>query len=322
MEMIFLGTSSGTPTKERNVSALAIKMQQHKAWCLVDCGEGTQHQLLHTPLSLKHLAAICITHVHGDHCFGLPGLLASAAMAGRTEPMTVVAPAPIQTLIQTCQQVSDTHLPYAIEFQAVESLTGPLRLAHFEVTHHALSHRVPSFAYRFAEGQVARQLNVERLLADGIPQGPLWGQVQQGQPIKGPAGESVPAERYLLPARKPRAVVVGGDNDAPELLAAAVAGVDVLIHEATYTQAVAAQVGPGPQHSSAQQVAQFAALVGLPNLILTHFSARYSSDPDASSSIFEIAEEAQAHHQGPLFLAADFDHFLLNQEHELRRLPK
>ena len=83
MEFIFLGTSSGSPTKQRNVSGRALKSSRRKSWCLVDCGEGTQHQLLHTPLALSRLSAIMITHVHGDHCFGLPGLLASAAMAAK-----------------------------------------------------------------------------------------------------------------------------------------------------------------------------------------------------------------------------------------------
>jgi len=85
MELIFLGTSSGTPTKSRNVSAVAIKKQNNKSWYLIDCGEGTQHQILRTKLSLLHLNTICITHIHGDHCYGLPGLFASASMDTRKD---------------------------------------------------------------------------------------------------------------------------------------------------------------------------------------------------------------------------------------------
>ena len=99
MEITFLGTSSGVPTKNRNVSGLAIKKQDSKSWFLVDCGEGTQQQLLQTKLSLKYLTAICITHVHGDHCYGMPGLLATTAMSGRTEPITIIAPEGIITHI-------------------------------------------------------------------------------------------------------------------------------------------------------------------------------------------------------------------------------
>ncbi|WP_089730915.1 MBL fold metallo-hydrolase [Modicisalibacter muralis] len=94
MEIIFLGTSAGVPTQARNVSATAVKKRNAKGWYLVDCGEGTQQRVLHTKLSLNRLEAILITHTHGDHCYGLPGLLASASMAGRERSLTIAAPRP------------------------------------------------------------------------------------------------------------------------------------------------------------------------------------------------------------------------------------
>src|SRR3569623_71903 len=99
MELIFLGTSSGTPTRTRNVSAAAIRRGNSKEWYLVDCGEGTQHRILQTHLSLNRLRAIFITHVHGDHSYRLPGLLASAAMSGRQDEQLLVAPRPIAHMI-------------------------------------------------------------------------------------------------------------------------------------------------------------------------------------------------------------------------------
>ncbi len=92
MNLLFLGTSAGVPTKTRNVSGVALHESKGKGWYLVDCGEGTQHQVLHTKLTFHSLKAILITHVHGDHCYGLPGILASAAMGGRTAPLPLVAP--------------------------------------------------------------------------------------------------------------------------------------------------------------------------------------------------------------------------------------
>jgi len=129
MEIVFLGTSSGVPTKTRNVSATVVKRQDKKAWFLVDCGEGTQHQILHTKLALNHLSAIFITHVHGDHCFGLPGLLASASMSGRTEPITVIAPTEIKSFILSSQKVSDTFLTFELtKFQKSHCHTECLRM--------------------------------------------------------------------------------------------------------------------------------------------------------------------------------------------------
>jgi ribonuclease Z len=90
MEFTFLGTSSGTPTKSRNVSGLALSAKMSKPWYLVDCGEGTQHQILRTRYYLNNLKVIFITHIHGDHCYGLPGILAGASMAGRTAPLTII----------------------------------------------------------------------------------------------------------------------------------------------------------------------------------------------------------------------------------------
>ncbi|HEY4542163.1 MAG TPA: MBL fold metallo-hydrolase, partial [Noviherbaspirillum sp.] len=100
MEIQFLGTSAGTPTKTRNVSALAIRSLDSRSWYLVDCGEGTQHRILHTRLSLRSLGAIFITHVHGDHCYGLPGLLASAGMHKRTDELSIIGPLAIQGFIK------------------------------------------------------------------------------------------------------------------------------------------------------------------------------------------------------------------------------
>ena len=190
MELIFLGTSSGTPSKTRNVSACAIRMSNKKQWHLVDCGEGTQHQILHTNLALKHLRALFITHVHGDHCYGLPGLLANASLSGRTEPLIIVAPKPIHNMLSTIQVATQLKLTFDIEFIDVNELHRPIETKEFFVEVIELSHRVPSFAFAFIEKNIKPSLNVDKLIKQAIPSGPAWGRTSatiSGNPTAAPA---------------------------------------------------------------------------------------------------------------------------------------
>ncbi|AEY01908.1 beta-lactamase superfamily hydrolase [Oceanimonas sp. GK1] len=319
MELIFLGTSSGTPTKTRSLSALALRRHKTKSWLLVDCGEGTQHRLLQAPLSLHWLQAVCITHLHGDHCYGLPGLLASAGLNGRTAPLTIVGPAGLQAWIEQTAAISQLQLNFELRFADVNSLISrPLALEGFDITATALSHRVPSFAYGFTETHLAGRLDTHRLLADGVPAGPLWGKLHRGETVTLNDGRVLAGRDYQLSPPRPRKVVIGGDNDNPGLLAQAVQGADVLVHEATYTLEVANKVGPEPQHSSAAAVAQFAEQAGLPNLVLTHFSPRYR-DAGSGLTVASLEREARAHYSGRLWMAEDLAMYRLSREGVLSR---
>lgn len=310
MDLIFLGTSSGVPTKQRNVSGVALTEPQGRGWFLIDCGEGTQHQLLHTRLSAAQLKAILITHVHGDHCYGLPGLLASAAMSGRQAPLTIIAPAGIAEWLEAVQAHTALALPYALDFVATETL-DEITIGAYRIQSTPLSHRVPSYAYQFTEHAVEGQLKVQALKAAGIPAGPLWGQLQRGHDVQ-LNGQTYCSADYVDAQRAPRQVVIAGDNDTPSLLTEACRHAQLLIHEATYTQDIAQKVGD-VGHSDAARVAQFAEQQGLPALILTHFSPRYHLDPRHSPSLSELEAEAGAAYTGTLKLAQDFDHYHLDK---------
>lgn len=312
MDLLFLGTSAGVPTKARNVSATAVIEASGNHWYLVDCGEGAQHQLLHTPLSIRDLQAIFITHVHGDHCFGLPGLLASASMSGRTQPLDIVLPAALHDWVRLGLAASDTFLSFELRLLALEDLSE-WHNQSLQVTAVQLSHRVPSVGFVFTERNPAPRLDIPRLDAEGIPRGPLWGDLAKGLAVQH-GGQLLNGNDYLRPSRPPRRVIVCGDNDNPELLAEAAKGADVLVHEATFTQAVVERTGVTFGHSTAAAVARFAEAAGVRNLVLTHFSARYQGDPRRSPSINDVRAEALAHYSGQLLLAQDLQRYHIGRD--------
>jgi ribonuclease Z len=314
MEIQFLGTSSGTPTKTRNVSALALRSLSSGHWHLVDCGEGTQYRILHTTLSLMNLRAIFITHIHGDHCYGLPGLLASAGMLNRTEPLFIAGPPTVGQFVECVLHTSQLGLPYPIRFVNVEEALDMDLLPDFHVRATALSHRVPSFGYSFTEKAVENKLDVEKLRLAGVAAGPQWGQIQQGIDAVLPDGRLLAARDYLLAPRRPRKIIIGGDNDTPALLADEARAAQVLVHESTYTEEVLLRMGPGPQHSSALRVAQFASDAGIPNLVLTHFSPRYEQQEQGKLSLAALEDEARAVYSGRLFLANDLERYVLDKQ--------
>ena len=344
LQLTFLGTSAGLPTKHRNVTGLAVECVNHclagdkqsskhkRPWVLVDCGEGTQHQLLHTKLSLHQLTAICITHVHGDHCYGLPGLLESMAMAGRKTELTIIAPFAISKLLDTLSITTELYFPFNIEFIAIETLLDSQNEAagknakvdfNFSDKHQLniqvtkLSHRTPAYAFSLTQSLQQRQLDHQALAQAAISAGPLWGKVQQGEDIC-IDGRTLSANALSHIHTQNTKIIVAGDNDTPELLQQACSDATLLVHEATYTQAVlehiqhkqqTGQMAIDPMHSSVQSIAQFAQSVRLPNLILTHFSARYQPYEDIDNdtpNMAHIRAEASAHYHGNLWLAEDF----------------
>jgi len=307
MKLTFLGTSSGTPTRHRNVSGLAVQTGLNADWFLIDCGEGTQHRVLQTPLSLNDLVAICITHVHGDHCYGLPGLLASAGMGKRTKPLKLIAPLPVWEWFEATRALTDLHLPYEVEHVDLEDQPLVYEAPGVRIDRHVLRHRVPSHAYRVQVETRRSRLKADALRAIGLPPGPAWRALQTGEDVPF-NGEVLRSADYADTQVDTATAVLGGDNAEPALLHDACKGAQLLVHEATFTQDALDKVGPGPMHSSARLLAEFAQTVEVPNLILTHFSARHQNEEGMTA----LMAEAQAHYSGNAFLANDLDVYELD----------
>lgn len=313
LQFTFLGTSSGVPSLMRNVSGLAVHHSKSKDWILVDAGEGTQHQIQRAKLSLQHLKAICITHVHGDHCYGLMGLLASAGMNARKESLTIIAPKNIQLWFEATQHLTDLHLPYPLHFIDVSTLDTAMPINDsMQISAIALHHRVESYAFAITATHTQKKLKTDLLDAIGLAKGKAWGDLQQGKDIEW-QGQILKSVDYVDIQQHQVKAVIGGDNDQPDLLKTACLDANVLVHESTYTQATLDKVGTAPMHSSAKMVAEFAQSVQLPNLILTHFSARYHD----AGGMKLISEEAEQFYQGNLVLAEDLASYELNESGQL-----
>jgi ribonuclease Z len=206
-------------------------------------------------------------------------------------------------------------LPFELHLYASEPFEGWAN-EHVQVNTVALSHRVPCHGYVFTETTPGKRLDVKRLDAEGLPRGPLWGELVHGRDVEY-GGQIFYSKRYLCPVRPDQRVIICGDNDTPELLADVASDVNVLVHEATFTQSAIEHIGKGYGHSSAAAVAHFAESAQIPNLVLTHFSARYQSNLKRTPSIEEIRQEAKVHFTGELILASDLQRYHLGNEGRL-----
>ncbi len=315
--LTFLGTSSGVPTRNRNVTALAVQTGINRRWWLVDCGEATQHRLQHIALTVHDLDGICITHIHGDHTYGLPGLLASASMTGRKRPLILIAPLAVRAWLDATLLHTELFLTFPLVHVDVDADQLVHEQAGLRIERHRLSHRAPSVAFRFAAERHKWKLDTDALRARGVAPGADWGKLQAGHDVTLADGSVLAATEFGGIHVERAAIVVGGDNDTPALLAEACQDAQVLVHESTYTEAVLQKVGPGPTHSSVQGVALFAERHAVPNLVLTHFSARY----DSREGMAELEAEARLHYHRTLFLARDFATYTLDAHGQLQEVP-
>ncbi len=322
MHFIFLGTSSGTPSKTRNVSALAFRFQGQSLWSLFDCGEGTQHRILNTPLSLHKLEQIFISHLHGDHLFGLPGLLATRALNGGTKPLEIYGPVGIKEFIETVVKVSGLHLTFDCNIHEIEGQRGIGVFKNADVATIPLSHGIASFAFVVREYPRPGPFNADLAKEKGIPAGPLFGKLKKGNTVILPDGRTFEGTDFIGKTHPGRTVIVGGDNDDPGRLLDDLENADVLIHEATYTEKTMKASHTRFQHSTAKSVARIAQKCGVLNLVLTHISPRFADQAGENKpSAEDILREAKERFSGNLFLANDFDEYVLDGTGTLRPFP-
>ncbi|MYL19690.1 ribonuclease Z [Halobacillus litoralis] len=274
MELFFLGTGSGVPSKERNVSSLVLRMLEERGTTWVfDCGEGTQQQILNTTIRPRRIEAIFITHLHGDHIYGLPGLLSSRSFQGGESPVTVYGPRGLKEYIDISLRLSGTHLRYPLYVEEVEE--GLLfEDKQFIVEAVRLEHGLESFGYLLKEKDQLGELLPSRLQELGIQPGPLYQQIKSRPETELEDGRIIRREDVTGPPKKGRKVAVLGDTRCLPELADTLKGFDVLVHEATFASDQE-EMAYNYFHSTVKQAASLAKEAGVKELILNHISSRY-----------------------------------------------
>ncbi|HLL71337.1 MAG TPA: ribonuclease Z [Pyrinomonadaceae bacterium] len=276
LQITFLGTSSGVPTRARNVSAVALRLPQRAEVWLFDCGEATQHQLQRTPLRISQISRIFITHLHGDHLFGLLGLIATCGMAGEAQEINIYGPEGLAQYVRACAELSRTTLSASLKIHTVEP--GLIyRDDEYSVTCQPLKHRITSFGYRVTESDRPGRFDVERALALGVPSGPLYGRLKRGESVELADGRVIHGRELNAAPVAGRVVAYCTDTMYCRSAVSLAERADLLIHEATFAdedEPLAVQ----SMHSTATVAARVASEAQVRRLLLTHFSPRYTQD--------------------------------------------
>ncbi|TLS50156.1 ribonuclease Z [Paenibacillus antri] len=288
MELYFLGTGAGMPTRGRNVTSVALNLMPERGtvW-LFDAGEGTQHQMLRSPIKPGKLEFIFITHLHGDHLYGLPGLMTSRSYQGGDEPLTLFGPPGLRRFVETAFEVSGAHLDYEVRVREFEEGVV-FEDEQFRVTAAKLEHRIDSYGFRIVERDTPGALDSARLTAEGFRPGPQYARLKRGETVTMPDGRTIDGRAYLGPELKGRTVAVFGDTRPCGSELELARGADVLVHEATYMHEKADNAHKY-YHTTATQAAVLAAEAGVGALILTHLSSRYQDE-----AVHRLLEEARA----------------------------
>ncbi len=275
MRIIFLGTGGGMPSRRRGLPAIAIKYAG--STLLFDCGESTQRQAMLAGLGFKRNFKIFLTHLHGDHVLGLPGLLYTMSMLGRNDSIEIYGPVGTKEvvkalLVTTC---GATSFPLKI-FEVDEGIVYTSQ--EYKVEAIKTVHSVYSLAYKLQEKERPGKMRVEYLESIGLPRGPLWGKLQRGCTVVY-KGSKITPEEAVGPPRKGRIVVYTGDTRPTDRIVEFSINADVLIHDATFSHELLERAKM-EGHSTAKEAAETAAAAAVKRLYLFHISPRYDNDPE------------------------------------------
>ena len=268
----FLGVGGGIPALTRAPPSIAIQFQG--TLLLFDCGEATQLQLRKAGLSPQRIREIYITHLHGDHVLGLPGLISTMVMQDRSKPLTIFGPKGTTKFTETSLELTHVQLDFKLTTKDVDKGIISTQ-GQYQVRCLPAIHSVPSLSYILQMTDSPGKFDVRKAQQLGVPSGPLRKSLCEGHAIQTPDGKSVKPEDVLGPTRKGVTIVYSGDTAPNPQLAKAATNASLLIHDATFT-ASHTENAKNYLHSTAAQAAQIAAQAQVAHLALVHISPRYT----------------------------------------------
>lgn len=292
-EVTILGSSSATPVYNRNPTAQLLNCNEK--FYLIDCGEGTQQQLIRYGFKANKIDFIFISHLHGDHYFGLIGLLSSLHLNGRIKPIKIFAPAPLAEILELQFKHSETVIRYEIDFVATQTDASAeiFENADLTVETFALNHRIPCTGFKFVQKKRLRKLIVEKLEAEEVPV-EYYPLLKRGVDLTLPDGRVLLNADYTIDSEPPRKYCYCSDTLLDERYFESIKDCDTLYHEATFLHEMIDRANQ-THHTTALQAAQIAKDTGAVKLLIGHFSSRYKSlQPllEEARSVFENTELA------------------------------
>jgi len=272
LHVIFLGTAAGVPTPKRSLPAILI--QRDGEQLMFDCGEGAQRQMLIAKASFNRRMKIFVTHMHGDHMMGLPGLMQTMALMNRERKLDIYGPVGIKDFLEGIKRTVQFVLTFPVEIHEIQKASVICEEEEYSVQAVPSKHVIPSFAYAYIEKPRPGKFYPEKAKALGVKEGPLWSKLQSGHKIKLPNGRVVKPEHVMGPPRHGRKIVYTGDTRPFRLLPKFAADADLLIHDSTLSEDLAERAKEYG-HSTPDQAARSAKKAKAKKLILTHISQRY-----------------------------------------------
>jgi ribonuclease Z len=276
-EIVILGCGAAVPTLRHAPTAQAVNW--HGRWFLIDAGEGVQLGLRKNSIPFQKIEAIFISHMHGDHVLGLPGLIGSMSLLGRKKNLTIIGPAELQAFLMNALKSTSTHLDFELEFKTpsdIEKMETVHTWDECAVTSFPVKHRISAFGYIFQFEPIARNIRRESILTENLSRSEILA-LKGGLQIQRDNGKVLSPNEHCLPLKPSKKYVYSGDTSPCEGLREAALGADVLYHEATFLHELA-KTAKATGHSTARQAGILAHEAGVKTLIIGHFSSRYKEE--------------------------------------------